>query len=356
MKRTGNFRLLRMVCLLLVSSAVLTTPASSQVYDLKQLTTPEIRALDRSKTAVMINIGVLEEHGPYMPCYTDGYAGQRHVKDIAEAIVERPGWAALIFPSIPLGSNPANEIGGKFHFDGSYPVRSSTLRAILMDIGTELGEGGFRWIFLIYMHGGGGGALNSHVAVEQACDYFHDTYGGHMVNLAKVMVPRDPETRKQEREKRQAIMQELLPETDLSKEQQFCPHCCGSEHSRSLYLHPHLVKPEYKNAPPVLLDGQPLRNWEDAIRVAQQDDWPGCFGSFRLGSAAEGAVRFNNQSRALADLALKILDGLDYRQFPRYSEYHTERGETAAVDRAAQQYEQELEARQEQWLREHGYE
>jgi hypothetical protein len=55
----------------------------------------------------------------------------------------------------------------------------STLRAIFMDLGTDLGEQGFRWIFIVNSH-----RSPSHNRVlNQAGDYFHDVYGGHMVNL-----------------------------------------------------------------------------------------------------------------------------------------------------------------------------
>ena len=84
-----------------------------------------------------------------------------------------------MFPQIPLGNDPANTIGAKRIFPGSYPVRITTLRAIYMDLASELGDQGFRWIFLVHNHG----APNHHIALNQASDYFHDTYGGTMVHL-----------------------------------------------------------------------------------------------------------------------------------------------------------------------------
>jgi len=50
-----------------------------------------------------------------------------------------------------------------------------------MDLATELGEQGLRWVFII--HGHGHGAPNHNRALDQAGDYFRETYGGHMVNL-----------------------------------------------------------------------------------------------------------------------------------------------------------------------------
>jgi creatinine amidohydrolase len=74
--------------------------------------------------------GILEEHGPYLPSYSDGYQTAFIAGRLAEAIVVRPGWTVLRFPAIPLGTMPANEIGKEFTFPGSYPVRMTTLRSI----------------------------------------------------------------------------------------------------------------------------------------------------------------------------------------------------------------------------------
>ena len=41
--------------------------ASAQVLRVAELTTEEIRALDRAQTVVLLPGGILEEHGPYRP-------------------------------------------------------------------------------------------------------------------------------------------------------------------------------------------------------------------------------------------------------------------------------------------------
>ena len=53
--------------------------------------------------------GRLEEHGPYLPSYADGHQNERYTADVGAAI--------------------------------------------FMDLGAEVGEQEFRWIFLIHMHG-----------------------------------------------------------------------------------------------------------------------------------------------------------------------------------------------------------
>ncbi len=84
-----------------------------------------------------------------------------------------------MFPTIPLGTGGANEIGYKNIFSGSYGIRASTLRAVFMDLATQLGDQGFRHVFIIHGHGS---PLHNQ-ALDQAGDYFRDIYGGRMVNL-----------------------------------------------------------------------------------------------------------------------------------------------------------------------------
>jgi len=48
------------------------TSAVCQILDVRDLNVDEIRSLDRQRTAVVLPGGILEEHGPYLPLYTDG--------------------------------------------------------------------------------------------------------------------------------------------------------------------------------------------------------------------------------------------------------------------------------------------
>jgi creatinine amidohydrolase/Fe(II)-dependent formamide hydrolase-like protein len=144
---------------------------------------------------VLLPGGIIEQHGPYLPAFADGYMNERMTQEIANAIVERPGWKVLIFPLIPLGAGGANEIGLKYVFDGTYAVHFATLRAVFMDLATELGEAGFRWIFVVHLHG----APNHNRALDQAGDYFRDTYGGRMVHLFGLLPVSAPAARSKRR-------------------------------------------------------------------------------------------------------------------------------------------------------------
>ena len=113
------------------------------------------------------------------PSFSDGYQSEFLATEIADAITERPGWTVLRFPPIPLGAMPANDIGGKFSYPGSYPVRMATLRAVFMDVATDLGEAGFKWVLIAHYHGG----PSHNSALDDASRYFAEMYGGQMINV-----------------------------------------------------------------------------------------------------------------------------------------------------------------------------
>ena len=106
---------------LLIGLTMFVSPAFAQTYHVKEMNTEQIKALDREKTVVLLPEGILEEHGPYLPSFSDGYMAERRTEDLANAIVERPGWKVLIFPLIPLGSVGANILGQKYVFPGPTP-------------------------------------------------------------------------------------------------------------------------------------------------------------------------------------------------------------------------------------------
>jgi len=287
-------------CRYLLVIMLFSSAAYCQIFQLAELNTSQIRTLDRAKTVVLIPGGILEEHGPYLPSFTDGYIDAAVTKEVARAIVARPGWTVVVFPAVPLGFGGANGIGAKWSFPGSYTVRTETLRAVYMDLASELGEQGFRWIFLVNDHGD---PLHAR-ALNQASNYFHDVYGGTMIHLRDLM----PIATCCGTEETMFTSAELA-------EEGFTVHAGADEHSQIVFLHPELVDPAYKNAPSLTGKGV-----EDLFRIAGTKDWPGYFGAPRLANAALGARHFLDFVRVESDLVLKILDGLDYRTIPRFSD------------------------------------
>lgn len=302
-------------------------PAVGQVHKVAELSSAQIRGLDRMRTVVIIPGGILEQHGPYLPSFTDGYRNERVAAALAEAVVARPAWTVLMFPTVPLGTGGANEIGRKYAFPGTYAVRSSTLRAVFMDLATELGEQGFRWVFIVHRHG----APNHNRMLDQAGAYFHDTYGGRMVHLLGLLpvIAAD----------REAL------DTATRQEDRFAVHAGAGETSEMLYLRPDLVQAAFGKAEPRAGD-----DWSALVRLARDPSWPGYFGSPRLATAAQGARSVHAVEEAAVTYALKILDGIDPGPIPRLGDAARGSPENRAIDDDAIRQERKTLRKQKAWL------
>ncbi len=290
-------RVLFAVCALSIA-----IPASAQIVRVGDLNAAQIHALDRSKTVVLLTGGMLEEHGPYLPAGTDAILSSQLAQDVAQSVVTaKPGWTVLAFPQIPFGAAGSNEIGGQFSFPGTYAVRPSTLRTVFMDLASELGDQGFRWIMVVHVHG-----APPHIrAIDDAGDFFHDTYGGRMINLWD-LVPVISGWGN-------AMVSAM---TDAEKKEDGASlHGGMDEHSLILHLKPELVSPGYKTAPAVT--GQTTT---ESFEQARKPGWPGYLGSPRLATAALGEKIWKAFAAAASDQTLKILDGADPSAIPRYAD------------------------------------
>lgn len=273
--------------------------ASAQVVRIGDLNTEQIRALDRDRTVVILQGGMLEEHGPYLPAFTDGILSDRLAKEVAQGVAaKKPGWKALLFPPVSVGASGSNEIGKQYSFPGTYAVRPSTLRAIYMDLATELGEQGFKWIMVVHVHGS-----PLHIgALDEAGDFFHDTYGGQMVNLWGLLPVLGGWG---------SAMSIMTPQQ--KKDDGVSLHGGADEHSLMLYLQPSLVARGYKTAKSI--SGS---NYDESFAVSKGADWPGYIGAPKHGSVALGRHIWTAFSGAALKTTLEILDGKDPSTYQRY--------------------------------------
>ncbi len=310
-------------------SILLAPSLSAQILHLAEMNTRQIAALDRKKTVILMPGGTMEEHGPYLPSFTDGFMNDWWAQRIAEEIVKRPGWTAVIYPTIPIGDGGANEIGFKYVFPGTYGARLKTLRAIYMDLGSELGEQGFRWIFILQNHG----SPMHNFVLDQAGDYFHDTYGGQMVNLFGL----EPAGSENEN----GVAAALKAENGIDI------HAGASETSRILFIRPDLVDPGFTNARPFTVTDS-----EKFSDVAKGADWLGYFGSPRTATAAYGAYVMNFRGGWAGKAVLSILDGTDPKSIPRYADHAMK--EEADIVNGALKYDAEVEKKQQDWIKKKG--
>ena len=75
MNANGLGIVFHLISLAVVFFASFATEAFAQIYHVKDMNTEQIRALDRETTVVILPGGILEQHGPYLPSFTDGYMG-----------------------------------------------------------------------------------------------------------------------------------------------------------------------------------------------------------------------------------------------------------------------------------------
>jgi len=284
---------------LALAALLLSSSVSAQVVRVGDLNTRQIRDLDRNRTVVFLQGGMLEEHGPYLPAFTDGILSDRLTKAVAQGVVAKlPGWTALVFPPVSVGASGSNEIGKQFVFPGTYAVRPSTLRAVYMDLATELGEQGFKWVMVVHVHGS-----PLHIgALDDAGDFFHDTYGGQMVNLWGLLPVLSGWGNAM------SIMT-----AEQKKEDGVSLHGGADEHSMMLHLQPELVAPGYRTAPS--LTGS---NYAESFAVSRRKDWPGYIGAPRLANAALGKHIWTGFSDAALKTTLEILNGKDPSTYQRY--------------------------------------
>lgn len=288
--------------LILLCGLALGRALPAQVLQVADLTTRQIRALDRAHTVVILQGGMLEEHGPYLPAFTDGILSARLTTELAAGIFsQRPGWTVLVFPPVSAGASGSNEIGRQYSFAGTYALRPSTLRAAFVDLASELGEQGFRWVMLVHVHGS-----PLHIgALDDASDFFHDTYGGTMVNLWGLLPVLGGWG---------GAMSVMTPAEKIADGLSL--HAGMDEHSLMLYLRPDLVANDHRTATAVA-----GKNYADAFAVARQPDWPGYLGAPQLATADFGKRIWTAFSGATVKTAVEILDGKDPGTYPRYLTY-----------------------------------
>ena len=128
------------------------------IHRLEELSTPQLDALDRARTVIILTVSPLETHGPHLPLGVDAFTARHFAEAIAQRVVStRPGWVAVLAPTLHLGS---------FTFDtvGTVAVRQRVVRDAVVDYGRALARAGFRHVLVSNGHGGPGHL----VALEEA--------------------------------------------------------------------------------------------------------------------------------------------------------------------------------------------
>jgi creatinine amidohydrolase len=207
------------------------------VYRLEEMSTPALDALDRARTAVVLTVSPLEEHGPHLPLGVDAFAARHFARAVAERLVaQRPGWSVVLAPTLHLGSFTFESVG-------TVGVRQRVVRDTLVDYGRSFARARFRWIFVANGHGGPGHLT----ALEEASAIVSRRYDITMASLTGYLAWEF--FRGRYLPKIEAALGRALTDDER---QAFAEDAHGGwwETSLMLMLRPELVDASYRDLPP----------------------------------------------------------------------------------------------------------
>jgi creatinine amidohydrolase len=174
---------LLLACLVIGTDA-LAQAARSGIHKLEELRAPQVDAFDRARTMFILPVGMLEVHGPHLPIGTDTlgllYEAAAAAKRVSQAM---PNWNVVMMPPVHYGQAGANELGGLLTHPGTYAIRQSTLRSLVADVGGQVAQNGFKWIFVLNGHG----SPTHNVAISEACDFVSETFGVTMLHVTALL-------------------------------------------------------------------------------------------------------------------------------------------------------------------------
>src|SRR5687768_7496962 len=236
---------------------------SNRIHAIEELTWTDIDALNRDRTLFVLPVGMLEEHGPHLPVGTDTFGVNYESRTVAERLaVALPEWDLVLMPMVHYGSSGANQIGNVAVHPGTYGLRQSTLRSLIADIGGQIAQNRFKWIFVMNGHG----APTHHVAVNEACDFVSATFTVKMLNISGLFNA-DPAIQS----KGQRIDAKYFSAADLASFGADV-HAGVSETSAVLAVRPDLVRSTYKTLPTLRAE-----NMKERQELARKPGWPGYF-------------------------------------------------------------------------------
>lgn len=332
---------MRALMILLTSTVLVTATASSQpraprsaIHELDELTAPQVAALDRERTLFILPVGMLEQHGPHLPIGADTLAVVYEADGAARRVArDLAGWTIVMMPPVNYGQSGANRLGNQRFHPGTYSIRQATLRALIADIGGELAENRFKWIFVINGHG----APTHNIALNEACDFVSETHGVTMLHLT-ALFRADP--------KIQALGDEIAARHFTAAEIAsfgMDVHAGVGETSAMLAVRPDLVRPVYKTLP-----SRAGASIEDLRRIAISPGWQGYLSSPAKATAAYGRAVESWWLNGFADLIVRAVRGENMFKHPRTPE--TIPAPIASVLDAELAEEQASQMKLEDWL------
>ena len=169
-----------------------------------------------------------------------------------------------MMPTVPYGHSGANQLGDLPVHPGTYALRHSTFRSLLADIGSQLAQNGFKWIFVLNGHG----APSHRIATDEACDFVSERFGVTMLDVSGLFRA-DPQI-----QTRGAQMRETFFSAAQIASFGMDVHAGVAETAGILAVRPDLVRPDYQTLPTQA--GQSL---EELRAIATTPGWQGYLAS-----------------------------------------------------------------------------
>ena len=272
------------------------------IYLIEELTWKEIDALDRARTLFILPLGMLEQHGPHLPIGTDTLAVSYEAGAVAQRVSRAsPGWSIVMMPTVPYGHSGANQLGDLPIHPGTYALRQSTFRSLLADIGSQLAQNGFKWIFVLNGHG----APSHRIATDEACDFVSERFGVTMLDVSGLFQA-DPQI-----QTRGAQMRETLFSVAEIASFGMDVHAGVAETAGMLALRPDLVRPDYQALP-----SQAGQSLEELRAIATTPGWQGYLSSPAHATPEYGAAVEAWWIEGLSELILQAIRGEDMSARP----------------------------------------
>ena len=214
---------------------------------MEEMSTPALDALDRARTVMLLTISPLETHGPHLPLGVDAFAARHFAESVADRIVAaRPGWSAVLAPTLHLGSFAFESVG-------TVAVRQRVVRDAVVDYGSALARSGFRYIVVANGHAGPGHLA----ALEEAAEIVSRRHGVTMASFTGHLAWQFMRGRYAEQ-----IEQRLGRALTAEERRAFAEDAHGGwwETSLMLLLRPDLVDDTYRALPPARY------SWPERVR------------------------------------------------------------------------------------------
>ena len=308
--------------------------ARSNVYKLEELSWPDIDALDRQRTLFILLVGMIEEHGPHLPVGADTIGVTYEANGVSSRVSRAlPDWKIVMMPPINYGHSGANQLGDLLVHPGTYGMRQLTLRSLVADLGGQIAQNGFKWIFVMNGHG----APTHNIAINEACDFVSETFGVTMLHLTGLF---RADTAIQSRG--ESINAKYFSAAELSSFGMDV-HAGVGETSGMLAVRPDLVRPNYKTLP-----SRAGRSLEELRQIATAPGWQGYLSAPAKATAAYGRAVEAWWIDGFTDLILRAIRGENMFIHGRVPE--TVPPAVAPVLEKALANEAEFAAKLEKWL------